>query len=522
MRCEVNLFVLFDIRTLFIWIKYEGFGKITQKGRKHMNQESNLEIVQRLREKWKNVVEYVERKIWIGKQNKRAAYIFYLQGAANPDQISHFIVEPLLKIKEAFDDQQTIKEIVSQYITLTNTTEIFSSEEAIGMMVNGETILVIEGCSSVLSFNTNNFAHRAIGTSESERSLRGPFEGFVEDIQTNLSILRRKIRTNRMKTVSFTIGEHTRTRVIMLYMEGTVDIKVLNLVQDKLSHLKLEKVQSSVDIIEGISGNESAYMPILEVRERPDEITNGILDGKVAILVDGVPFVLMGPTTFPSMLHAPDDYYYRAAISFVRILRWFAFVFSITLPGIYVALLTFHQELIPNALLINLVGQAQGVPFPLTIEIALLIFFMQMIIDAAFRLPNGLVFILSMLGAFLVGDVAVQVGLITSTSLIVIGLTFISNFSLPEQALYPPVRGMRLAFLFASGILGFYGVLLVGIAFLNYLNSLQSFGVPYMSPLAPFHLKDQKDNILRTMILSKENTFHQYTHEDVRKDKKGD
>lgn len=486
-----------------------------------MNKESNLVIVQQLRMKWKNVVEFVERKISVGDKVKRSAYIFYLQGAADPEQISHFIVEPLLENKEAFDREKTVHEIVSSYISLAMVTEIFSVDEAVSMMVNGETILIVEGTSSLLSFNTNSFAHRAIGTTQSERSLRGPFEGFVEDIQTNLSILRRKIRTSQMKTISFTIGEHTHTRVIMIYIEGIVDKKVLKLVQDKLSKLKLEKVQSSVDIIEGISGNESAYMPILEVRERPDEVANGILDGKVSIMVDGVPFVLTGPTSFPSMLHAPDDYYYRATISFVRLLRWIAFIFSITLPGLYVALLTFHQGLIPYALLINIVGQAQGVPFPLPIEVALLIFFMQMIIDAAFRLPSSLAFILSMLGGFLVGDIAVQVGLITSTSLIIIGLTFISTFALPEQALYPPVRGMRLAFLFAGGILGFYGILLVSIAFLNYLNSLQSFGVPYMSPLAPFNLKDQKDNILRTMIFSEENDVHEYAHENAGKNGKG-
>ena len=480
-----------------------------------MEKETSLEIVQRLREKWKNVVEFVERKISLGDKKRRFAYIFYLQGAADPNQVSRYILTPLLNETACFDQQVSILEVSESFTTLAKVTIISSTKEAIDMMVNGETILVVEGCEDVLSFNTNNFAHRTIGIAESERSLRGPFEGFVEDIQTNLSIMRRKIRTNKMKTLSFTIGEHTQTRVVLLYMEEFVDRKVLQTVKKALKNLKLEKVQSSTDIIEGISGNQSAYMPLLEVRERPDEIANGILDGKVAIMIDGTPFVLLGPTTFPSMLHAPDDYYYRAAISFVRVLRWIAFMFSITLPGLYVALLDFHQELIPSVLLFNLVGQAQGVPFPTMIEVALLIFFMQMIIDAAFRLPNGLVFILSMLGGFLVGDVAVQVGLITSTSLIVIGLTFISTFALPEQALYPPVRGMRLAFLFAGGILGFFGVLLVGFAYLNYLNALKSFGVPYMSPLTPFSLKDQKDNILRTMIFSKENKVHQFFHEKI-------
>lgn len=487
-----------------------------------MEKENSLEIVARLREKWKDVVEFVERKILLGEKTKRNAYIFYLQGAADPEQISRYIVTPLLKETSKFDVNVSTNKVVEAFITLSKATIIGSTEEAVQMMVNGETVLVIEGCSEVLSFNTNHFAHRSINIAQSERTLRGSFEAFVEDIQSNLSIMRRKVRTNRMKTHSFTIGEYTQTKVVLIYMEGIVDQTVLKDIRTKLENLKLEKVLSCTDIIEGISGNQSAYMPLFKIRERPDEITSSILDGKVAVLVDGVPFGFTGPSTFPSLLHSPDDYYYRAAISFVRLLRWIAFAFSITLPGLYVALLTFHQELIPAALLFNIVGQAQSVPFPMTIEVAILIFFMQMIIDAAFRLPSSLVFILSLLGGFLVGDIAVQVGLITSSSLIIIGLTFISTFSLPEQTLYAAVKGMRLAFLFAGGILGFFGILLVGIAYINYLNALKSCGVPYMSPLAPFNLNDQKDTIFRTTLFSKENKVHEYIHEDIGQKRTGE
>lgn len=365
-------------------------------------------------------------------------------------------------------------------------------------IVCGNTAILIDGVDMALIVETRGWAARSVEEPVAEATLRGPREGFVEDLRTNVSLIRRRIKSAHLKVVSITIGALTKTEVAYSYIEGLVREGLVEEVRSRLEKIDIDAILESGYIEEYIEDTPWTLFPLTERTEKPDRVAAALLEGRVAILTDGTPFVLIVPTELNALLQAPDDYFERFPIgSFVRALRVIAFAVSLLLPGIYVAVMNFHHELIPTVLFMRISAAREGVPFPTPVEVLLMETLFELLREAGVRLPRAIGPAISIVGALILGDASIRAGIVSPPVVIVVGLTAIASFSAPVYSLAIPARLLRFLFIGLGAFLGLFGVQFGLLVLLVHLCSLRSFGQPYLAPFAPLTLSDLKDTLVR-------------------------
>lgn len=283
-----------------------------------------------------------------------------------------------------------------------------------------------------------------------------------------------------------------------MYVKGKADPGIVREIKDRLNRIEIEGILESAYIEEFIQDKTITPFPTIYNTERPDDATSKLLEGRIVVLVDGTPFVLVLPTVFAHFFQSPEDYAQRFDIAIVmRLVRYISFIILILGPSVYIALTTFHYEMVPTQLLISLVAQREGVPFPAFIEAMLMEVVFEILREAGVRMPRAIGQTVSVVGALILGQAVVEAGLITPAMVIVVALTGIASFTLPAYNLSIAGRLIRFGFMVLSGMFGFYGLTLGVIVLIAHMNSLRSFGVPFMSPISPFRLRNQKDAIIR-------------------------
>lgn len=282
-----------------------------------------------------------------------------------------------------------------------------------------------------------------------------------------------------------------------MYVKGKADPGIVREIKDRLNRIEIEGILESAYIEEFIQDKTITPFPTIYNTERPDDATSKLLEGRIVVLVDGTPFVLVLPTVFAHFFQSPEDYAQRFDIAIVmRLVRYISFIILILGPSVYIALTTFHYEMVPTQLLISLVAQREGVPFPAFIEAMLMEVVFEILREAGVRMPRAIGQTVSVVGALILGQAVVEAGLITPAMVIVVALTGIASFTLPAYNLSIAGRLIRFGFMVLSGMFGFYGLTLGVIVLIAHMNSLRSFGVPFMSPISPFRLRNQKDAII--------------------------
>lgn len=365
-------------------------------------------------------------------------------------------------------------------------------------ILTGHVVILMEGVQNVLSVAISGGARRSVEEPTSQTVVRGPKEGFTEEISTNITLVRRKLRTPDLKFEKHTIGKYTQTSVVLAYIQGIAKPEIIEEITRRLKAIDTDSILESGYIEEFIQDAPITPFPTLINTERPDTVAGSLLDGQFAILVDGTPFALIAPVTFFNFFHTPEDYYQRYDIStFLRALRLICFLVSLLLPSTYIALTTFQQEMIPTTLLINLVAQREGVPFPALIEALLMEVTFEVIREAGVRMPRAIGPAISIVGALVIGQAAVEAGLVSGAMVIVVSFTAISNFAFPYISMATAVRLMRFPFMVLAGTLGLFGILAGAIPLLAHLVSLKSFGMDYLAPYSPYYKSNMKDVILR-------------------------
>jgi spore germination protein KA len=333
---------------------------------------------------------------------------------------------------------------------------------------------------------------------ESETTIRGSRDGFVENLRVNTSLIRRRIRSPNLWIESMNIGSLTKTEVAYAYMKGLVGEEILEELRSRLERIDIDSVFESGVIEEFIEDQPYSFFPTVFRTERPDIIAAGIVEGRVAIFTSGTPFVLMVPADFPMFLHAPDDYNEIFPIgTFLRILRFGAFVLSIFLPGLYVSVINFHPELIPTSLLLTIQRTREGVPFPVIAEILIMEFAFEFLREAGLRLPKAIGPAISIVGALILGEAAIRAGIVSPGVVIIVAFTAITSFSAPTFSIAISARILRFLMTILGGAFGLLGIQLGLLVLLINMVSLRSFGYPYMAPFGPFIWQDMKDNIIR-------------------------
>lgn len=470
--------------------------------------------------------DIITREIRIGKQGNINAAIFYTDGLTDTASLQNFILETLMiDLKEIDVQEKTspgqdlISVLKDVAMTVGEIKEITSLEVILTSLLSGDTIFLIDGYAQVLVISNKQWVERGVTEPTAQTVVRGPREGFNENIRVNTALIRRRIKDPNLRIESNEIGTRTKTNIAVVYINDIANEKIVEEVRLRLDRINIDGILESGNIEELIQ--DSYYSPFSTVfnSERPDVVAAALLDGRIAIIVDGTPFVLLVPALFVQFFQSPEDYYERSIIgSLVRSLRFVAFGISLLAPAIYIAITTFHQSMLPPSLLISLAAQREGVPFPAFIEALIMEITFEILREAGIRMPRSIGSAMSIVGAFVIGTAAVEAGLISAMMVIIVSITAITSFVPPSYEMAISVRVLRFLFMALAAAFGIFGIVVGLIIFTLHLCSLRSFGIPYMSPIGPFNISDQKDTFIvlpmwklknRTSLINKKNKARQ-------------
>lgn len=447
-----------------------------------------------LRSIYTNCADVVFRNIKIAGATE--ALLFYIDGLSDTGEIDQHVLAPLTKAGQLSSGD--VKSILQQTVTVSNMKEVMTFSDIIQQVSIGNPVLLVDSQTQGLSLGLSKWEKRSVEEPSAESVIRGPREGFTESIGVNSALLRRKIRSPKLKMQSVTLGSYTQTRIMISYIEGLADDTLIQEMTNRLQRIQIDGVLESGYIEEMIEDQPFSPFPQLLSTERPDVVASSVLEGRVAVLIDGTPFVLVAPATMYSLLQSAEDYYQRFTIgTLIRWLRYLFFLFALCLPSIYIAILTYHQEMIPTTLLLSIAKSREEIPFPAFVEALLMEVAFEALREAGVRLPKQVGAAVSIVGALVIGEAATSAGLVSSPMVMVVALTGIASFTIPRYTAGVALRMMRFPMMLLAGTLGLLGIMLGLITIIVHLCSLRSFGVPYLSPMGPMKARDMKDVLLR-------------------------
>ncbi|RAK22283.1 spore germination protein KA [Anoxybacillus vitaminiphilus] len=458
--------------------------------------------LEKIREDIGQSSDIIIRIVKAGVNHRHGVGVIYTDGLADKETVQNFILESLLiDLRESFqkiDAENFFLFIKDCVLKAGEVKEISDFQKVYFHVLSGDTVILVDGIKKALAVGTRGWQDRGVNEPSSQIVVRGPKDGFTETLRTNTALVRRRIRDKNLRIETKQIGKITKTDVCIMYIKGIVQDKIVDEVRQRLERIEIDGILESGYIEEYIQDETFTPFPTVYNTERPDIIAAALLEGKVAILVDGTPFALVVPALFVSFFQASEDYYQRFDIStFIRLLRYLAFFIALITPSFYIAVTTFHQEMLPTPLLISIMAQREGVPFPAFVEALLMELTFEILREAGTRMPRAVGQAISIVGALVIGEAAVQAGLVSPVMVIVVSITAISSFISPTFNMAISIRILRFLFMGLAASFGFFGIILGMIALVLHLTSLRSFGIPYMSPLAPFFLSGQKDSLIR-------------------------
>ncbi|WP_110756069.1 spore germination protein [Paenibacillus illinoisensis] len=435
---------------------------------------------------------------WNDEQGDAALAASYIDGLIDQQLLTKLLEDLTEAIRNGSLPNQSAETWLVDYAPIGNITPLNDEEELVNAILDGQVTVIVEGSSKAFATSISGGAKRAVEEPTSQTVVRGPKEGFTEDISTNIALLRRRIKSTDLSIDSRSIGEYTQTKISVAYIKGIADPNVVREISKRLDSIKTDSILESGYIEEYIQDGVWSRFPTMLNTERPDAVAGGLLEGLVAIFVDGTPFVLVAPVTFFRFIASSEDYYQRYDLAtFLRFIRTASFFLALLLPSIFIATTTFHQEMLPTTLLITLAAQRENTPLPALLEAIVMELTFEVIREAGIRMPRAIGPAISIVGALVLGQAAVQAGLVSAAMVIVVSFTAICNFVLPSINMAAAIRLLRFALMLLAGTFGLYGVLAGLIPILVRLVSLDSFGVPYMMPLAPFNKSNMKDLFVR-------------------------
>lgn len=465
--------------------------------------EQNLEQVKR---KLGDSSDIIVQEIVLGKSGQLQSAILYTDGLVDKSVINGSIIDSLLSerfnesIETVTDETEPLPLPLNKHFfqTIGDNRNIHDFETLYNSLLSGETILLFNGYVHGISISTQGWKERSITQPTSQSAVRGPQEGFTETLRTNTAMIRRKINDPNLWLESMQIGRVTKTEVALMYIKGIVKDEIVEEVRNRLERIDIDGILESGYIEELIQDEAYSPFPTINNTERPDIAAAQLLEGRVVILVDGTPFALVVPMLFISFFQTAEDYYHRADIStLLRIIRFVSLFIAMIGPAVYIAVTTFHQELIPTQLLISLAAQREGVPFPAFIEGLMMEVTFEILREAGIRMPKTVGQALSIVGTLVIGQAAVEAGIVSASMVIVVSITAIASFVIPAYGMSISIRMIRFIIMGLAASFGIYGIVVALIALVLHLCTIRSFGIPYLSPFAPFVTGDHKDSIFR-------------------------
>ncbi|MBW7453127.1 spore germination protein [Paenibacillus sepulcri] len=453
---------------------------------------------------FQNSSDIVFRKVRLAGENHWL--VLYFPSLVDEKMIDDHILKPMIAKSTTKDDLINEKAAaLDDEIISVGTTDITSDvTDIVRHVLNGHAIVLTRADSNAMMVKVNGNKQRSLEEPSSEPVIRGPRDGFIENLSTNIGLLRSRLKTSRLKMESNTIGELSQTQVVITYIVGIVPESLVEEVRKRVTRIQIDGILDSGYVEEFIEDLPYSPFPQVHSTERPDVVAAELLEGKIAILVDNTPFVLIVPMTFWTGLQASEDYYVRWPIAtFVRWIRFLFIFIAIFAPPLYVAVTTYHQEMIPTNLVLSIASSREAVPFPVLVEAFLMEITFEALREAGIRLPKQLGQAISIVGALVIGQAAVQAGIISAPVVIIVSITGIAAFTIPRYSFANGIRLLRFPMLFLAGTFGLYGIVLGFLGILLHVASLRSFGVPYFTPIAPLTFMNVKDIFIRAPVWAK-------------------
>jgi len=454
----------------------------------------------------KDCDDVVYRQFKIGGDKGRDVFLFYIDGMAEKELLNNFILKPLMLMARMVEPTfEEIKEEIYEAskvaaMSVTDFKESDNIEDSVLAVLSGDTAIFVDGEDKALVIATKFFPVRGVQEPTAETVIRGSRDGFTETIRMNTALVRRRIRDPRFKIKQKQIGVRSKTDIAIMYIDDIVDKKIVDEVIKKLDSINIDAILDSGYIQQYLEDRPLSLFPQVQTTERPDVVAAAVYEGRVGILVDNSPFALIVPVTLTAFFQSPEDYYSRSiVVSFVRVLRVLCGAIAILAPSLYIAITSFSPGIIPTKLALSIAATREGVPFPAFIEAIIMELTLELLREAGVRLPRPIGSTIGIVGGLVIGQAAVSAGIVSPIMVIVVAITAIASFSIPNYEVSAAFRLVRFILMVLASIYGLYGIVLGSIMVLIHLSNLKSFGVPFLAPIAPFEFSDLKDSLIVRM-----------------------
>ncbi|QTD39801.1 spore germination protein [Sporosarcina sp. Te-1] len=441
------------------------------------------------------------REFQLGETGIQAA-IVYIEGLSDKDRIDKHILSSLMTGISEIKVPLSKEFIINHILTISDVTEENDVTGVVSKVLTGSTALIVEGIPNMLVLGTTKEKSRNIEEPVSEAVVRGPRVGFTETLSDNTALLRQQGANRNLSFLHFQVGQRAKKNLVVAYVHEVANPELVEEVIKRVKQINIDIVSESGYVEQLIEDNYLSPFPQLQNTERPDRVLGALMEGRVAILLDGTPFVLLAPVTFSMLLQSPEDYYERwLPSSLIRLLRFVAAFISLFGPAIYISFTSFHQGLIPTKLALSMMGSREGVPFPAIIEALIMEVAIEILREAGLRLPKPIGQAMGIVGGLVIGEAAVRAGIVSPIMVIVVAITAISSFAIPQYSAGISLRLLRYGAMFFAAVFGLYGVVLFFLFLCSHVVKLKSFGVPYTSPTVPYRASDWKDFFVRMPLM---------------------
>ncbi|WP_138419387.1 spore germination protein [Aquibacillus sediminis] len=444
--------------------------------------------------------DLIIREITIGPNQEKIAMI-YMSGMTDNQLVHNNILKTVLS-SQPQADADLLDYFYQEIIAIADITKTNSLDDVSYAILSGDTAIYVDGTNTVLLMGTAGGEDRAVEEPQSERLIRGPRAGFIENIGTNLSLIRQDIKDPNLRFKTHEIGRRSKQKLVVSYIEGIIHPDLVDEINRRLASIDTDYAVSSGEVEQWIQDSFLSPFPQLVDTERPDRAVEALLKGKVVILVDGTPFVLITPVTLTETFHSLEDDNQRWIVgTSLRFLRYLSAFIAIFLPSLYIAIVSYHPEMLPAKLVFSIAAAREGVPFPAFVEALMMAITFEILHEAGVRLPKIIGATIGIVGGLVIGESAVSAGIVSPIMVIITALTAIASFTAPHYSMAISLRLLRFTFMIAAAFLGLYGIILVYIMVNIHIVNLKSVGIPYSVPFAPVIGKDWKDMIIRAPLM---------------------
>lgn len=445
-----------------------------------------------------NSADFTVREFSLTNEHSTKCAIITIEGMSNKENLAISVINPIIQGNYSGIKAENIFSHIYKYVLSASEIILIEDfEQVMKLSMSGFAILAVDNSSKMLAIGVQGFSFRGVSEPESEIVQRGSREGFTEALRINMTLIRRRMKTPDLVFETLTIGTESKTDLCLCYINSKATKSSVKELTNRLKACDLKTVLGSGYLVPYLedSGKNEVFTGV-GITERPDTLCGKLMEGRIGILVDGTPSAIIIPHLFVENFQSVDDYTNRPYFAtFVRLLKYLSYLIAILLPGMYIGLVIFHPDYFPEALLTKIQESIKDTPLPLMLEVLLIDFIYEIMREAGLRLPKSLGHAVSIVGGLVIGDTAVSAGIIGAPTLIVVAVSAICSFVIPD--LYPQITVLRLSYIVTGGILGVWGVVLLSVVVLVSLCSKSTLGVIYFSPITPFSLKDMGDVFVR-------------------------